>query len=844
MKDHSFPLTGFTDPSPQKYEGPHRALARKAAREGIVLLKNEDRVLPLSAGSRIALYGVGAIHTVKGGTGSGDVNAREVVSIREGLRAASFTIANEAWLDECTAMFESARSAWRQLIWDKFKAGEYPAFFNSYVNTPFESPACPEPEFCDCDAALYVISRVAGEGADRQVRAGDYLLSDAEHRELSRLCELYPSVILILNTGGILDLSFLEEMPQIKSILLISQPGMEGGNAVADVVSGKHSPCGKLSDTWPLHTEDHPCISAENRADVQAGHVRYREGIYVGYRYFDTFGVPVRYSFGHGLSYTEFALENPTFSPCESPRPGIQLTVTVRNTGSVYSGREVVQVYATCPLGEQHKESRRLVAYAKTNTLAPGESQTMTLWFAYEQLASYDACAGGRTLCAGHYHLWLGTSLATAQHIGALSLGKSVVLEKLDRLWPDFDNTDTLIPDLDRCAALRASLDQALLQKQLPVVEMPADRITADEPQIVTRSDGDVRSQAKAIAAQLSPEQLIRLCVGQWSYETESLLGAAGVSVPGSAGETTSCAMELGVPPIVLADGPAGLRLNHLYFEKDGQPLIMPIEHCFESGYLALSEYDPGGIRRYQYCTAFPIGTLLAQTWDRDLLMEVGKAVGNEMKLFRITLWLAPGMNIHRDPLCGRNFEYFSEDPLLSGTAAAAITGGVQSCPGCGVTIKHFACNSQEEIRLESNSIVSERALREIYLRGFEIAIKTAQPMAIMTSYNLVNGVHSANSSALCSHIARNEWGFDGLIMTDWDTTSSTRCTAEGCILAGNDLLMPGSRHNCVSIFEALESGALSLERLRECAENVIRIALCSNAMPECGAYADYSDLV
>ncbi len=826
------PLTGFPDPAPRSYEARHAALARRAAAEGMVLLKNEGNALPLAPGCRVALYGMGALHTVKGGTGSGDVNARASVSICSGLRAASLTIANEAWLERCEAIYAKARAGWRALIWNKLETKQQPHFFASYVNTPFEMPPCPPPEFCECDAVFYVLSRTAGEGADRRLRPGDYLLCAAERRDLEQLCALYSSVILVLNTGGILDLSFLDEMPRIRAVLLLSQPGMEGGHAFADVVLGKVSPCGRLTDTWPLLPQDHICMRPENRSAVCAGAVPYREGIYVGYRYFDTFGVPVRYGFGHGLSYTEFTVETQNLSLCPSPQASAELTVTVRNTGARYSARQVVQVYATCPLGGLHKEARRLVCYGKTRTLAPQSAQSLTLRFPLERLASYDAAAGGKTLCAGNYHFWVGASLAGARHIGALSLCQPVLVEKLDRLWPEFDDVDTLFPSAERCAAWRQSLDEALLARALPVVRVDPCAFSKTPKAPHAEPGPGALQRAGAIAAALSDEQLIRLCVGQWSRETESQLGAAGVSVPGSAGETSAAAGDAGVPPMVLADGPAGLRLNKVYFEKNGAPIIAPLEQCFEGGYLALSEYDPGGTRRYQYCTAFPIGTLLAQTWDTALLGEVGRAVGREMELFRVSLWLAPGMNIHRDPLCGRNFEYFSEDPLLSGLTAAAVAGGVQSCPGRGVTIKHFACNNQEQLRTESNSIVSERALREIYLRGFEIAVKAAQPMAIMTGYNLVNGVHAANSRALCTHIAREEWRFSGLFMTDWDSTSSLRCTPEGCILAGNDLMMPGSRRECAALASALESGALPRAALRRCAANVICAALCSGAAP------------
>lgn len=377
---------------------------------------------------------------------------------------------------------------------------------------------------------------------------------------------------------------------------------------------------------------------------------------------------------------------------------------------------------------------------------------------------------------------------------------------------------------MKHCLEKRRSLEKELLQQGLPILPVRPGLLLGSAR---SRPHPDPNAEkALAIASQLDDDSLVRLCVGQWHKDNESQLGSAGVSVPGSAGETQEIGGDIRVPSLVLADGPAGLRLASCYFTQKGQPLIPPLEQCFENGFLARGEYNPGGTRHYQYCTAFPIGTMLAQSWNTCLLQEVGAAMGYEMALFGVSLWLAPGMNIHRSPLCGRNFEYFSEDPLLSGQMAAAITRGVQSCPGCGVTLKHFACNNQETERLESNSLVSERALREIYLRGFQIAVQSAQPSAIMTSYNPVNGVHAANSAALCTAIARCEWGFAGIFMTDWDTTSSRRCTAEGCIQAGNDLLMPGSRREYSALLCALRDGRLDRRLLRSCAGRIIKTAL------------------
>ena len=286
--------------------------------------------------------------------------------------------------------------------------------------------------------------------------------------------------------------------------------------------------------------------------------------------------------------------------------------------------------------------------------------------------------------------------------------------------------------------------------------------------------------------------------------------------MPGTAAQTSGCAVEDGIPVGMLADGPAGVRLIQEYQVVNGQPIVPTLEESIEGGILFQGEKVKGDETWYQFCTAFPVGTLIAQTWDAAVYEEFGRAIGEEMEEFAIRFWLAPGMNIQRNPLCGRNFEYYSEDPLIAGLTAAAVTKGVESCSGCGVTIKHFACNSQENNRMGVDAILSERTLREIYVKGFEIAVKSSQPMAIMTSYNLINGLHTANTYDLCTALARDEWGFKGLVMTDWTTTNQgPDCTASGCLRAGNDLIMPGRQSDHDELNQALDDGTLTMDELQ-----------------------------
>lgn len=376
-------------------------------------------------------------------------------------------------------------------------------------------------------------------------------------------------------------------------------------------------------------------------------------------------------------------------------------------------------------------------------------------------------------------------------------------------------------------------LKELLQRKQAAIYKIDETKIHTIRTEYKENKD-IYQPDALLFVKSLNTDELIRLSSGDPNRAQGGNLGAAGISVPGSAGETSDCVVDRGLASIALADGPAGLRLMKYYYVKDGKIVPVPFSFNLEGGIFYQPSGQPEGDQYYQYCTAFPVGILLAQTWDTDLLYQVGQAVGEEMEWFGVTLWLAPGMNIHRNPLCGRNFEYYSEDPFLSGKMAAAMTRGVQSHRGRGTTIKHFACNNQEDNRMGCDSVVSERALREIYLRGFEIAVRESRPMAVMTSYNLINGVHAANNRDLCTDVLRNEWGFVGLVMTDWGTTEQGEdCTAAGCIAAGNDLIMPGCEGDHASIRKALDEGRLTVDELQACIARLVDVIWRSNRYQE-----------
>ena len=835
LKERNF--SGTTNPEIQPWEKKHRQIAREAAAEGIVLLKNEDHVLPLKEGSAVALYGAGAGRTIKGGTGSGDVNERERVSIWQGMKNAGYEITSEDWIRSYDEIYEKARQDWKNDIVKRAgdNGGEVLNFFDVYSTTPFIMPTGdPVKKPADgenTDTAIYVISRVAGENADRNTTGGDYYLKEDEHQMLTDICAYYKDVIVVVNAGGQVDLSFMDEFENIKALLVIVQPGMEGGNAFADVISGKVNPSGKLVDSWAYKYEDYPNAATFSHNNGNVEKEFYEEGIYVGYRYFDTFKVPVRYGFGFGLSYTAFSMGNYKVEKAEKEN-GIKVSVCVKNTGDV-AGKEVVQAYVSLPGGKLEKEEHRLAAYAKTELLQPGQEQTVTLEIPAERLTSYDEENAAYILEKGFYGICVGNSLESAELIGGVQLDETAVVEKVKNLFAEQDELKELEQETGKTSQREAAQKSMAAEKQLPVLEMKAADFETKE--VVYKKNSELADpEAMEFVNTLSVEELIDLAAGDPGKAQGGNLGAAGISVPGSAGETHRCAIEKGLASIVLADGPAGLRLMKYYHVNEGKIVSMPFEFSLEGGIFYDGATDLPGERYYQYCTAIPVGTMLAQTWNTGLIEKVGAMIGKEMEHFNVTLWLAPGMNIHRNPLCGRNFEYYSEDPYIAGTIAAAMTNGVQSNYGCGTTIKHFACNNQEDNRMGSDSILSERTIRELYLKGFEIAVKESQPLSIMTSYNLINGVHAANNYDLCTDVARNEWGFQGAIMTDWTTTEKDEtCTASGCMRAGNDLVMPGCFGDHDNMKKELEAGTLKIEDLKACIARLVSVIWKSNQYEE-----------
>ena len=876
----------------------HRTFCRRAAADGMVLLKNEDRILPVAKGRRIAVYGGGAMYTVKGGTGSGEVNNRGTVSILDGLTEAGYKIINSSWLKDYRGKYEEARKAWEEKICSL--AGpekDYDKLCTLLAENPLRMPKGQTvmpgdiPDWdCKNSPAFYVISRVPGEGCDRKNEKGDYYLSDTETEELGNICSIFSKVIVILNVGSVIDLGFADEF-NIKGILLMSLAGMEGGNALADLISGRMDPSGKLADTWAYRYEDYPSGAGFGRNNGNVHEEYYTDGIYVGYRYFDSFKVRPRYPFGYGLSYTSFSVRYPEEAALDGHTVTVKADVT--NTGK-NAGREVVQLYVSCPWGIRKKEQKRLAAFAKTKPLFPGRSQRISLSFDLEQLLSYHTGRASWFLEAGRYLLLAGTASDNVTAVGILELKDTVWMEKGENICPlldalsEIEPSDDLFKDLrsdavimrqdtdaadkDSLPAIAAagilnagpvSIDDAAgelkeswtarkktgytgvnnleeINERFAAMSFAEDESTRqfslikEENVAAMPDDNGVFRDARGLAEYLTLSEKAAVVCGGYEGTGIAAMGNASEKVPGAAGETTEMLLEKGVGQIVFADGPTGLRLQQCYEEDPvtGLKFIYNDIERLENSYFGKEFSREGWKKHYQYCSALPSGTLLAQTFDEKILESAGEIVGEEMKEYNISVWLAPGMNIHRNPLCGRNFEYYSEDPLVSGRMAAAITRGVQKDSTLSVAIRHFACNNQEDNRRGVSAVVSERALREIYLKGFEIAVRSAQPHAIMTSCNKINGVHSANNYDLCTVAARNEWGFEGLIMTDWTTTNICGgSSAAKCIAAGNDLIMPGRPSDIREIIDAVEQTgdqSLSEKLLDISVERVLRLIMSS----------------
>ncbi len=786
-------------------------IAYRAACEGIVLLKNEG-VLPLDS-KRVALYGPGASMTVKGGTGSGEVNERHSVTVLEGLRDRGFTVTTEQWIAGFERFYAEARRAYEVEKRKRVNLLKPNAIMEMLFDN-FRAPAGPrltQKDLTDTDTCVYVLSRQAGEGGDRKPEPGDLMLTDDETESIRFCAEHYEKFVLVINCGSSMDLKVLDTVPGIGAILYICQLGTEGGHAVADVLSGDVNPSGKLADTWAKEYADIPFAMEYGALNGNLEEEYYKEGIYVGYRYFDSFGIAPRYPFGFGLSYTTFEIK-----PLRTHADGtlIHMTASVTNTGT-RPGREVAQLYVTAPEEGLVKEYQSLAAFGKTKLLQPGETELLELSFDLRELASYREADASYVLDGGNYVLRLGNSSRNTAPAAVLVLETEAVVSKHTHVCPLRE------PMKELQAPARA---REALNPNLPRITLDAAAIETVVYQYGEMPVYPGEERVKRFVEALTDEEMVEIVVGIGMFGGEKKF-----DLPGSVGNTTSKFWNRGLANVALCDGPAGLRIQkHSTVDKKGNihPVEMPLSvfNAAPKFLKGLLVGDPNKQESlYQFTTAFPVSAALAQTWNAGLLTEVGEAIHREMAEYGCTYWLAPAVNIHRNPLCGRNFEYFSEDPRLAGLLSAAITRGVQKEDGFYVTVKHFACNNQEDNRNFVSSNLSERALREIYLRAFEFSVRHGGAKSVMTSYNRVNGIYTPNSHDLCTKILRQEWGFAGVVMTDWFSTTRGRAGTAEAIAAGNDLMMPGGRAFQKDILAGLKDGRVTRDDLRRCCANVVQ---------------------
>ena len=756
---------------------------RRAGAEGTVLLKN-DGVLPLSKTGSTAFFGrVQRDYFYVGYGSGGDVNPDYLVSPMDALEARGDIAYDKALAD-------------RYRLW--CQANVPPVM--DWAQWPTCHPEMPLSEEAVCaaaqrnDAAVVILGRAMGEAMDNRPEPGGYYLTETEKALLAQVTAAFRKVCVVVDAGNIMDLSWVEEYP-IGALLYAFQGGMESGNALIDVLYGDAQPGGRLTDTVPRHYEDAPTYGHFGGRDFN----EYREDIYVGYRYYETFAQDkVLYPFGFGLSYTSFRVE----SAAAAWHTSWDLRIQVTNTGS-RPGRQVVQVYVEAPQGKLGKAARVLADYWKTPELAPGQSAEVSLWIDLEDLASFDdsGVTGhpyAYVLEAGSYRLYVGTDVRSAGLAGRLFVEEQVLTAQLEsqcsptqdfpRLHPK-EEGGRLVPGFEPVPRAKSRRKEQVLENLPETIPFTGD-LGISFRDVCKGTHG-----MEDFIAQLTPEELNALCKGEG--QMDSPLGTKGNA--GMLGGTTQSLRDKGVPTLTTTDGPSGIRV------------------CC-------------------YTALLPCGTALASSWDVKAVEALGHLFGQEMVRKGSDILLGPGLNIHRDPLCGRNFEYYSEDPLLSGTVAAAMVRGIQSVPGRSACVKHFACNNQEENRNRNDSRLSQRALREIYLRGFEICLRDAAPLCLMTSYNQINGIWGHYQYELVTGILRREWGYDGLVITDWwmqpsaDPDFPELWNDAYRLRAQVDVLMPGGNAFGDPTMDpsALESlrkeKGLTLGEMQRSAKNVLKL--------------------
>jgi len=730
----------------------HIDLARYAAGEGMVLLKN-DGTLPLENGTRVAIFGKAQIDYVQGGGGCAVVYSPYTRNVYEG-----FKIKEE---EGKVVVNEVVSSFYKDVIKKQFSEG-VPENRTTEVIVPQDIVDYAKE---NSDLAVIIIGRLSVEGWDKQGGKGDYYLSDEEVDMIEKVTKAFDKVAVVIDAGLTCDTSWFYNNDKINSVLYAWQAGMEGGLAIADILCGDVNPSGKITDTFAKDLYDYPSTESFKESE---DYVEYTEDIYVGYRYFETMAKDkVNYPFGFGLSYTTFDIN---ILDVYAEGEKVFAEVEVKNTGNV-AGKEVVQLYYSAPQGFLGKPAIELGGFKKTKLLAPGESEIVTISMDIEYMSSFDDTGKVQKSAyifeKGEYNFYIGNSVRNTEKADfSIVYEEDVVLKQLSQLVAPEKLTKRLnskgeyeaVPSIktELKYKVREEVKAKKPEEHANLFDVTIGKVTMDE-----------------FIAQLSEEEMISFVSGQ---PAEGIADTCGMGN----------SVKYIVPNVMTADGAGGLRASY---------------------------------GRDVYTTAFPCATLLACSWDPDLLFEVAKTIAVEVIENGIGIWLAPGINIHRNPLCGRNFEYFSEDPYVSAQMAIAEINGCQSMR-IPATIKHFACNNKETNRLDSDSRVSERALREIYIKGFEIAIKEAKPKLLMTAYNIVNGIRTSEHSELIEGILRDEWGYEGLITSDW--TNNAEHHKE--LKAGNDIKMPEGQPD--KLRDALKNGFITKADLQTSTKRLMELII------------------
>lgn len=771
--------------------------AAKMVSEGIVMLKNDNNALPLDTDKEVAVFGRIQFHYYKSGTGSGGmVNVTKVVNILDGL------------IDNGVKVNEKLLDTYRK--WDKenpFDLGE------GWGGEPWSQKEMPLDEGLvketakSCETAIVIIGRTAGEEQDNRLEAGSYLLSDDEIAMLTVVRENFKKVVLLLNVGNIIDMTVINRIAP-DAVLYVWQGGMTGGKGTADVLTGKVSPSGKLPDTIAYKASDYPSdanFGREENRDI------YAEDIYVGYRYFETFAKEkVLYPFGFGLSYTAFEIKT---EKAEITEGVVKLSVSVKNIGS-YRGKEVIEVYCEAPQGRLGKAARVLCGFEKTRELVPQEEQVVEIAVDIAKLASYDdSGVTGNKSCyvleAGEYKFYVGSDVRSAEYACSFEQGEDLVTERLTQALAPVESFERIKPVCEGGAF-------SIGREAVPVSEVDesARRLEKLPKEIAYTGDKGIKlwdvkngkNTMDEFIAQLSDYDLSCIIRGEGMGSPRVTAGTA--SAFGGVSENLN---GYGIPAGCCSDGPSGMRLD-----------------C--------------GTKAF----SLPNGTMIASSFNKELTSELFTFMGLEMAANKVDCLLGPGMNIHRHPLNGRNFEYFSEDPFLTGKMASAELKGMA---GAGVTgtIKHFCANNRETNRHFIDSVVSERALREIYLKGFEIAVKEGGASSVMTTYGRVNGLWTAGNFDLNTVILREEWGFKGFTMTDWWANINVRgkepdkTDLAAMARAQNDVYMvcPDGEKNDDNTLAALENGGIERCELQRNAANICGFLLHTNALKRAEGIGD-----